>query len=127
MRHLVITLISTCLIGCAGSIHQPEIPAATDTLTTVYALAHGARETNPLGFGGATLAKIIYLAKFRPPESAPQARADADRLVSSVWWGATINNLAVITCAPHLAVSLAIGAVGGWIIYNIKPNAEETK
>ena len=80
-----------------------------------------------MGFGGATLAKIIYLAKFRPPESAPQARADADRLVSSVWWGATINNLAVITCAPPLAVSLAIGAVGGWIIYNIKPNAEETK
>jgi len=113
MRAIILALLLT---GCASvPSPSPEQAALADITTTAVALAHGAHELNPLGFGGTTIVKGIYFAI--RDDFTPERRAQADRTVSSIWSGAAVNNLIQIIWAPPLFFSAVPGFLIGYWIY----------
>jgi hypothetical protein len=116
MRRLLLVLL---LSGCTTlNLPKPsaEQAALADVGTTAYALSHGGVELNPLGYIGTTLVKGLYFIK-RDSLSAEQ-RAQADRIVTSVWMGAAANNLVQILLAPiALPITIGIGIGVGLSIY----------
>lgn len=118
------------LSGCAA-VKAPETERAfietslADTATTTVALGTGiAYEANPIGFAGATAAKVgLYLYAKDLPEAEQKSLYRAS---SVAFGGISVNNLLVILGAST-PVSLIGGLIGAIYISNTpenKPTAE---
>ena len=114
---LICGCTTTARGGDSSPVITPETAAIADIITTDIALQQGARETNPLGVGGALVAKGVYLFVLRPTLTESQ-RKDSDQLASSVWIGAAANNLVVILLPGIPFLALAVGLSTGWTIYH---------
>lgn len=82
-----------------------------DTVSTAVALNLGAHELNPLGFGGATVGKLVYLYKRR--ELSLEDRVRYDRFATSIWAGAAASN-ALQLAAPGVGLAAGLG-LGVWV------------
>ena len=121
---IVLALVVLTCGGCAtnttnattGVTISPVYAAAgLDTVTTAVALNKGAHELNPLGYLGATVAKIIYLS--RRDSLDPATRLQYDRTATSVWTGAGANNILQIITPVPILYSIALGFWVGYSIY----------
>ena len=92
----------------------PEASALADIVTTALGLSQGATELNPMGFVGSTVAKGAYFV-FRD-DLTKQDRELADRVLTSAWSGAVVNNLIVLT-GGVTAVALPVGVLVGIALY----------
>jgi hypothetical protein len=111
-----------------------EVPFVTDTLTTAIALGtHVATEANPIGFAGATAAKVVY---YLGSSSAltEQEQKKLDHFVASATWAATVNNLLILGFAAAPIIAVPVGILAGVIYYTtqetcryFKPTAAETE
>jgi hypothetical protein len=92
-----------------------EEAAMIDTTTTVIALAQGATELNPLGLVGTTAGKAFALGykDTLPPEEGKKV----ERITSSLWTGAGVNNIVQILIAPPFVWSAGIGILVGIVLY----------
>jgi hypothetical protein len=119
-RILVIVLAVIALSACANtritSRDLVETAAVADVATTQYGLAHGARELNPLGFAGTSLAKLYYFSVLRPGYD-PETQLRMDRYLGGTLTMAAVNNLVQIIWAPNILASLAVGMFFGWQVY----------
>lgn len=95
-------------------IPPPEISALADVGTTALALGRGATELNPLGFVGSTIAKGVYFVI--RDELPTQDKELADRILTSAWSGAAVNNLIIFT-GGVTAVALPVGVLVGIGVY----------
>jgi hypothetical protein len=121
----LVALLITSTLGCATTnttnatsgvtINPVYAAAGLDTVTTAVALNRGAHELNPLGFLGATVAKIIYLS--RRDSLDPTTRLQYDRIATSVWTGAGANNFIQIITPVPILYSIAVGFMVGYSIY----------
>jgi hypothetical protein len=92
----------------------PAVAAAADVGTTILALGRGATELNPLGLVGSTVAKGVY---FIVRDELPEHDKNFfNRVVTSVWSGAAVNNLIVFT-GGITAVALPVGLLVGVALY----------
>lgn len=114
-------MLAPCLLAFATGVEanclRPSAvtAAAVDTVTTAVALQQGAIERNPLGFVGATVGKGVYLAVTRLLFT-PSERESGDRLVSSLWAGAAINNVMIIAGASN-PIGVAVGVTAGVFLF----------
>jgi hypothetical protein len=92
----------------------PAVAALADVGTTVLALGRGATELNPLGLVGSTIAKGAYFVL--RDELTKQDKELADRVLTSAWSGAAVNNLIVFT-GGITAVALPVGLLVGVALY----------
>ena len=92
----------------------PEVSALADIATTAIGLGRGATELNPLGFVGSTVAKGVYFVL--RDDLTKQDREHADRILTSAWSGAAVNNLIVLT-GGVTAVALPVGVLVGIALY----------
>jgi hypothetical protein len=113
---LVITILSS---GCANiqSLSRVEASAIADESTTILALSRGGHELNPLGFWASTGVKGYYLFVVRPGLNDIQ-REQVDRVTSSLWSGAAVNNLVQLIWAPAFLVSAGVGIGFGYWLYH---------
>lgn len=131
--HLATTLLSIAclaLLNACAAIKHPETEesfvqtALADTATTTAVLTTGVGyEANPVGFGGATAAKVgLYLYAKNLPEEEQKNLYHAS---SAAFGGVSINNLMVLigTSTP---ASLLAGIVGAIYIYMNKPGEQTT-
>jgi hypothetical protein len=116
MKKLLLAILITISVsaGAEELIPPPEVSALADIGTTALALGRGATELNPLGFVGSTVAKGAYFV-FRD-DLTNQDRELADRVLTSAWTGAAVNNLIIFT-GGLTAVALPIGALVGVALY----------
>lgn len=92
-----------------------ETSAAADTVTTLWAIDHGHVEMNPLGIWAITAGKVMLIAA--KDSFDPEFRDLLEQASSSVWWGATVNNLLVIWgsgLALPLGVLTAVWIYTAW-------------
>jgi len=83
--------------------------AAADTASTAAALSSGLAELNPLGLAGTVVIKVATIAYINQlPE---EDRSDLYGLASSLWGGATANNLCWLTGVGPAC--LVLGVVAG--------------
>jgi hypothetical protein len=119
-RLVLYTVIVIGQFGCTTIKETPPIyiAAGADTLSTAIAI-HSTTgvELNPLGFGGATIAKGIYLFGIRPGLSEAE-RGSYDRVGTAMWSGAAANNVVQIMFPGAGLVGLAIGVVVGREIWS---------
>ena len=97
----------------------PEVSALADIGTTALALGRGATELNPLGFVGSTVAKGAYFVI--RDDLTKQDKELADRILTSAWSGAAVNNLIVFT-GGVTAVALPVGLLVGVALYVYNSN-----
>jgi hypothetical protein len=106
------------LLGCT-TVNTRDITleqaALADIATTAYALEHGARELNPLGFWGSSLLKGYYVYYLREDLERDQ-RSELDRFARSLWAGAAVNN-AVTVLVPGL-FSIWLGTLTFFLLYD---------
>ena len=114
---LVFTVVGCTTIESAGGVPRVYQAAIADTVTTAYAVNHGAQELNPLGFAGATAGKLVYLLYLRR-DIAKEDQLRYDRLATSLWTGAaTSNSVQILLPGTGLFLGLAVGvyvAVSVW-------------
>ena len=99
------------------------VSSATDILTTVLAFSQGAHDLNPII--GTNQSMLIPMAAFKfylIDRVASSNDTDENKkiklnFITSVWGGASINNLLVFAGITAPA-SLIIGAVSGYMMYN---------
>lgn len=114
-------IIALCLLFLCTNLHasclRPSVitAGALDTASTVMALNAGAFETNPFGFNFTIIAKITYVVITRNYLTEEQYK-DSDRIASSIWTGAAINNIMIVIGASN-PISIAVGLVAGiWLM-----------
>jgi hypothetical protein len=96
--------------------------AVADTVTTLVGIElFGLTETNPAGFIGSTVVKIISLTY--AADSSPEKQKVFDSTAGSFWSAAAVNNLMAILGATS-PVSIVTGIVSGMIFYNM-PQCEK--
>jgi hypothetical protein len=88
-----------------------ETAAALDIVTTAIGLSNGARELNPLGFGGTTAVKLILIPYVNSIEDEAQ-RKETQNFLSSILTGASVNNVLAI-----FGVSPVISLTSGYMMY----------
>jgi hypothetical protein len=114
---IVLTVILyTSITGCVTidrAIRDPYIAGVADVVTTEIGVAHGLVEMNPIGPLGAYMFKGLYLFVLRP-DLTEQERVENDRIATSLWWGAAVNNF-ISLVAPGMALSA--GLISGFSIY----------
>ena len=125
---VIVFVLYTSLTGCTSirvdsTIRDPYLAGLGDIVSTEVALASGAVEMNPLGPGGAYLFKGIYLFVIRPGLST-QDRIKGDRMATSLWWGATINNVLQVVMPGMAVVGMGIGIMSGVSIYQYQRDNE---
>lgn len=96
--------------------------AIADTITTIGGIEFfGLTETNPIGFIGSSLVKIITL--YRTKDYIKEEEQKFNSLAGAFWAGAAINNLMVIIGAAN-PVAILAGVSSGLIFYNM-PECEK--
>ena len=109
---ILLLVLSACTtIERSVGIDRVHQAGLADTATTAWALSHGAHELNPLGFGGATVGKLVYL--YKRQELPEEQRLVYDRFATSIWSGAAASN-ALQLAAPGSGLFLGLG-VGVWV------------
>lgn len=87
--------------------------AVADTVTTAVALRlPGVVETNPAGFAGTIVGKVIVLSLIDEQDDA--TKKQADHIVSAIWTGAAVNNALVILGST---AALPIGIITFFILF----------
>jgi hypothetical protein len=123
-------ITSTLIISSLASAGCSTVPTAKeaailDTFTTVAALESGTGvELNPLGFAGATLAKVLILNNLDRFE--PESQDRIKRVTATIWTAAAVNNLAVLMCVP-LSASLPFTLAAGYAVYVNTPVSKKTR
>lgn len=117
-----ITLILIVFFSPIGFAEELEIfpspleAAIADTVSSVIAINGGAKELNPLGLTAVTVLKIglvfIVNEKLEGDDKYLVEKAE-----SSIWTGATFNNLFVILNASPVTAVIA-GVFSGLIVWN---------
>ena len=113
---VVFMLICGCTTTETSRIITPETAALADTVTTQIVLNQGGREANPLGASGVLVGKVLYLFVVRP-ELSDKERTSGDRLATSVWMGAAVNNIVQLVFPFTPLVGIAAGVIVGREIY----------
>jgi hypothetical protein len=115
MRSIILVLL--LLTGCSN-LPKPTVEQAAlaDIGTTAYLLNHGGIELNPLGFAGTTALKGLFF--YYKDDMTPATRKESERIATSIWTGAAVNNLLQILWAPPLFWSIGLGVVVGIELYN---------
>jgi hypothetical protein len=114
--------ILSCVICLNSYASEKEITPTplqagiADTVTTIVALNKGATEMNPLGFVVATLGKCI-LVFYVNDELEGKLKEEFEKGESSVWTGASVNNLLVLLHANPVT-SITAGIIAGIIVWN---------
>jgi len=119
-------ILSLNSIAC-GTISVPTAKEAAvlDTVTTAAVLVtETGHETNPVGFAGATLVKVLILNNLHRFE--PETQDYIKRATATLWTAAAVNNLAVLMCIP-LAASLPLTLAAGYVVYKNTPVRKKTK
>jgi hypothetical protein len=119
-------ILSLASASC-GTINVPTAKEAAilDTATTAAVLGSGTGyETNPLGFAGATLAKVLILNNL--DRFKPETREYIERVTATLWTAAAVNNLAVLMCVP-LSASLPFTLAAGYAVYVNTPVSKKTR
>ena len=116
MKKLIAILLCFMLSAQAAETLKPpaEDAAMADTATTAIALAQGNSEMNPVGFAGTIVFKIIYF--LNRDKLSDDDKKKANHIATSVWSGATLNNLIVIF-GGATGVAIPIGIIGGTVVY----------
>ena len=127
MRSKIIALLVILFMlttGCSTiTVPDAKQAAALDTATTAVILGTRAGyEVNPVGFVGATLAKVLILSNIDKFE--PQTQEYIKRATATVWTAAAVNNLAVLACVP-LAISLPLTLTAGYVVYTNTPHSSK--
>ena len=124
MKWFVALLIFISSTANAGCVRPPAIPAAIlDTVTTSIALSQpGVTELNPLGFAGSTIMK--GLAFYYMKDAEEKEKKDLERLASSLWTAAAVNNIAVIMGS---SIALPLGIISFLILKDINCKEEKTE
>jgi hypothetical protein len=124
------------LTGCATANHQhsnkPDTPEPTaktaaviDTLTTAVGIElKDAYETNPLGFPMTIVGKWLFLHWLEKVEDCEQQQW-IDRFASSIWMGASANNLLIIVGAWTHSVGITAAAVTAAVTWWWRKHSEE--
>ena len=86
-----------------------------DTVSTAVALDHGFVEANPVGFPATIVFKAIVIYAMRPFFSESE-RGLVDRAASTVWTGASVNNIALVLGAAT-PVAISAGVITGIAIF----------
>lgn len=82
--------------------------AALDVVSTVAAVAEGARETNPLGLVGSTILKGLVLSR------EEEINDETKTIMSALWTGAGVNNIMVLFGAgfyPAIVLGVIVGTM----------------
>jgi len=116
-------VLAFLLQGCATSnvpLHKDvKLAAVADAVTTVAVLAKGGTELNPVGFPATNVGKVFYLLYLRPRLSEKEKKI-FDRWASTIWWGASANNLFQLIIPNHFLVGATIGVATGVYLYNLE-------
>lgn len=113
---LAVVLLSACTTTYEPVPDRLLLTAGADTVTTHIGLANGAHEMNPLGPSGAFVAKLVYIFGLRNYVNESD-RETADRMVSSMWLGAAVNNLLVVVFPAAGLAPAAVGIGAGYWLY----------
>jgi hypothetical protein len=119
-------ILSLNSIAC-GTISVPTAKEAAvlDTVTTAAVLVtETGHETNPVGFAGATLVKVLILNNLHRFE--PETQDYIKRVTATLWTAAAVNNLGVLMCIP-LSASLPLTLAAGYVVYKNTPVRKKTK
>lgn len=127
VMHSMWLSLSTALIlmmltpnAMAETAERAMTAAAADTASTAAALSSGLVELNPLGLAGTVVIKVATIAYIN--QQPEEDRSDLYGLASTLWGGATANNLCWLTgIGPACFV---LGIVAGNYIWN---NGEEDR
>jgi uncharacterized protein YceK len=119
MKIIAAITVSLLLAGCS-TVYKPTMreSAIADTVSTAVALKYGnnLHEMNPLGFPLTIVGKtaLIYYAENC---LSPESRKILENYASSLWTGATVNNILLfLTSSPHF--SLLVGAITSIYLFN---------
>jgi uncharacterized protein YceK len=119
MKKLSLIVVGLLLTGCS-TVYKPTMreAAIADTLSTAMILEHSDQfhEMNPLGFPLTIVGKaaLIYYAENC---LSPESRKILENYASSLWTGATVNNILLfLTSSPHF--SLLVGAITSIYLIN---------
>jgi len=123
IKYLITLLLLLPNIATATCIKPTAVQGAVaDTVTTLVGIElFGLTETNPAGFIGSTVVKIISLTY--AADSSPEKQKVFDSTAGSFWSAAAVNNLMAILGATS-PVSIVTGIVSGMIFYNM-PQCEK--
>ena len=129
MRSKIIALLvilSMITAGCSTiTVPNAKEAAILDTLTTVAVLESGTGyELNPVGFVGATAAKILIVSNMH--RFQPETQDFINKTTATLWTAAAVNNLGVLMCVP-LSISLPLTLAAGYIVYKNTPARNKTK
>jgi len=121
MKYIIAILFALSMSACS-SLRPADY---ADSATTAVSIANGATELNPVvGAAGDSAAPVMALGTKVVVRSlidnsglSEQEKENAHNIVSSVGWGASCNNLAVIAGATGYAAP-AIGLICAIISYN---------
>ena len=121
MKPIASIILALSLAACSA----PRTADYADSVSTYAAISQGATELNPVvGAAGDSAApvmalgtKVIVRSLIDNSGLSDQEKENAHNIVSSVGWGASCNNLAVIAGATGYAAP-AIGLVCAIISYN---------
>jgi hypothetical protein len=127
INKITTTLIILSLASASCSIvtvPTAKQAAVLDTVSTAAVLGTGAGyELNPLGFAGATLAKVLILNNTHRFE--PTTQDYIKKVTASLWTAAAVNNLGVLMCVP-LSASLPLTLAAGYAVYVNTPVTSRT-
>jgi len=124
MKWVVALLIFISSTANAGCVRPPAITAAIlDTVTTSVALSQpGVTELNPLGFAGSTIMKGLAFYYIKNAEE--KEKKNFERIASSLWTAAAVNNIAVIMGS---SIALPLGIISFLILKDINCEEEKTE
>jgi hypothetical protein len=117
----LVFVLHTIITGCTSisvdsTIRDPYIAGLADVITTEVALSHGLVEMNPIGAVGAYTFKGIYLFVLRPDLTVIE-RVKSDRMATSLWWAAAINNAVQLVVPGAALFGFGVGIISGIGIY----------
>jgi len=126
---IITTILIILILASAGcstiSVPTAKEAAILDTVSTAVVIGSGAGyELNPLGFAGATLAKVVFLSYLERFD--PETQDYVKRGTATVWTAAAVNNLAVLMCVP-LAVALPLTLAAGYAVYVNTPVRKKSR
>ncbi len=120
-------LVGAVLTGCTVTPQGKSVDRANyaDMASTALALTvnSGASEANPLGLALIPLkVSMGYVLEKKYPDNC-FARASGAQVLNSVFYGATVNNLAIAASASG-AVPIVLGVAAGVAYYNMRYTLE---
>jgi hypothetical protein len=121
----VLIILSLSSVGCSTvSVPTAKEAAILDTVTTAAVLGTGTGfESNPVGFMGATLLKVMLLDNLHRFE--PDTQDYIKRATATIWTAAAVNNIAVLAGVATPA-SLPFTLAAGYVVYVNTPVPSKT-